>query len=196
MWSISYFRVSHDHAFRLPKWLVLLTFLFCTSTHPLCAQRDTEEYRIKAAFIFHFAQLIEWPDAGLPDPQVLWFCTQGDDPFQGELDRMVTGKQIGSRTIRVRHLKRGADVRSCQLLFIADGNAKETAALLQQLGNAPLVTVGDSDNFVQRGGMIGFCMDDNKVRFEINLHAAERAQVAISSRLLALAKTIVGKTGS
>lgn len=58
--------------------------------------------------------------------------------------------------------------------------------------DSPVLTVGERDNFAQDGGMIGFCLEQNKIRFEINLDAAERAKLRISSRLLALAKTVIG----
>jgi len=58
-------------------------------------------------------------------------------------------------------------------------------------GNAVL-TVGESEHFVQEGGIIGFCLEQNKIRFEINLEAAEKAKLKISAKLLALAKTVIG----
>ena len=49
-----------------------------------------------------------------------------------------------------------------------------------------ILTVSDIDRFAERGGIINFYKENNKVRFKINLNAAERAGTKISSQLLRL----------
>jgi hypothetical protein len=172
--------------------VLLISIALQGIAHP---QSSADEYRVKAAYLFHFAQLVDWPPSAFgQDDKSVFFCTYGDDPFHGELEKME-GKQIQARSVRVRHLKETEDARNCQILFVDKSQRKHFAILLAQLGGAPVVTVGESDNFVQEGGVIRFCLEDNKVRFEINLEAAERARLKISSRLLLLAKTVVGKIG-
>lgn len=94
--------------------------------------------------------------------------------------------------MQVRHLFEKDNPRGCDLLFIVGQDKRRAAALLKAVNNAPILTVGESEDFIHQGGMIGFCLQDNKIRFDINLQAATRANLKISSRLLLLAKSVIG----
>jgi hypothetical protein len=157
------------------------------------AQTISEEYRVKAAFIFHFAQLVDWPSVTAADTdQSLTLCTLGEDPFHGALEEIVAGKAIGNRVIRIRHLGEPQDMQACHILFLAKGQGKRVPMLLMALHNAPVLTVGETPGFLAAGGMINFLLTENKVRFEINLEAAGAARLQIGSRLLILAQRVVG----
>jgi hypothetical protein len=152
------------------------------------------EYEVKAAFLFRFAQFVEWPadtfkEAGGP----LTYCTIGDDPFHGALERTLDGKTIGQRPLRVQHLSGAGKIGECQVLFVGGpGDKKHVAETLSTTGDRPILTVGEMDQFAENGGAIGFCTEDNKIRFVINLDAAGKAGLKISAKLLALAKTVLG----
>jgi hypothetical protein len=155
--------------------------------------QSAEEYRVKAAFLFHFAQLVDWPaDGPANDKEPFTLCTLGKDVFGGDLESTLQGKEIGTRPLRIRHLREGQEVRGCQVLFLGVSDRKQVAPLLAPLKDETILTVGDSDDFVRQGGMIGFLMDNDKVRFDINLQAAGRAKLKISSRLLLLARSVIG----
>ncbi len=148
---------------------------------------------MKAAFLFHFAQFVDWPPEAFKDTaSPLTYCTVGEDPFHGELEAGLNGKTIDGRPARVLHFKQAEEVQGCQVLFIGTPEKKFISATLANLRASPVLTVGESESFVQQGGMIGFFLEDNKVRFEINLEAAERAKLKISARLLTLAKRVIG----
>jgi YfiR/HmsC-like len=172
----------------------LFVLLFCLpAAISVRAQSATAEYQLKAAFIFHFAQLVDWPPEVLgPSSRALTLCIADENALPGLLENTVQGKQIASHGLNVRHLLEKDNPRSCDLLFIVGQDKKRVAALLKAVNNAPILTVGESEDFIQQGGMIGFCLQENKVRFDINLQAANRANLKISSRLLLLAKSVVG----
>jgi hypothetical protein len=158
------------------------------------AQSTDEEYRIKAAFIFHFAQLVDWPqETQTGEANSLFLCTIGEDPFQGALESTVAGKAVGNKIIRIRHLGSAEDMQACQILFFGRVQSKRIPTLLATLHNAPVLTVGESAGFLGAGGMICFVLDQNNVRFGINLDAAEAAKLKIGSRLLLLAQTVIGE---
>ena len=158
-------------------------------------QSTDEEYRIKAAFLFHFAQLVDWPpETRTGAANSLFLCTVGDDPFQGALESTVAGKVIGDRMLRVRHLKEADDMQACHVLFLGKAQSKRIPMLLADLHNAPVLTVGESPGFLGAGGMICFVLQDNNVRFEINLDAAASARLKIGSRLLILAQSVIGES--
>ena len=163
------------------------TSLASTETSP------TSEYQIKVAFLFHFSQFIDWPEGTFKDSGTpLTYCTIGADPLHGALDAGLGGKTIGTRPLRVLHFKQPQYIQGCQILFIGGEGANLLPAALASLGENSVLTVGESQHFVHEGGMIGFLLEDNKIRFEINLDAAEHARLKVSSRLLALAKTVIG----
>ena len=165
-------------------------FLVCASVAQAPA---TGEYAVKAAFLYHFAQFVEWPewafkDAGTP----LTYCTIGDDPFHGLLDAALQGKTVGARAVRVLHLKQPQEIPGCHILFLGATEKKLPPAVFSIAKINSILTVGESERFVQEGGMIGFLLEENKIRFEINLQPAQDAQLRISSRLLTLAKSVIG----
>jgi hypothetical protein len=136
----------------------------------------SSEYQVKAAFLFHFAQFVDWPpEAFKANDSPITYCTVGGDPVEGGLD-----------------FKEAGDSQGCQILFLGIADKKVVSVTLGKLSGSPVLTVGESEHFAQGGGMIGFFLEDNKVRFEINLEAAEHAKLKISARLLALAKTVIG----
>lgn len=187
------------------RFLPLSMFLFCAILGTTCsmgapkearAQSQTEEYRVKAALLFRFAQFIEWPPEAFKDASdPVNFCTVADDPFDGALDDAVAGKKIGARVIRVLHLRGPENVKGCQLLFVGAKETKRIPAILASANDSPIVTVGETDGFAQKGGVINFLLEDKKIRFEINAGAAQQAGIKISSRLMLLAKNVLGNQG-
>jgi YfiR/HmsC-like len=152
------------------------------------------EYEVKAAFLFRFAQFVEWPaDTFKEASEPFTYCTIGEDPFHGSLERTLNGKTIGQRPLRVEHLGGAGKVGDCQVLFIGGpGDKKHVEGTLASAAALPILTVGEADRFAANGGAIGFCTEANKIRFEVNLDAAGKAGLKISAKLLALAKTVLG----
>jgi hypothetical protein len=175
---------------------MLLAILVClANTRSVTGQAGaSNEYQVKAAFLFHFAQFVEWPPETFKDASTpLTYCTIGDDPFHGALDLSLSGKTIGARPTRVQHFKQPQEIHGCQILFIGAGEKKRLGAAMANVKNNPVLTVGETDHFIEEGGMIGFFVEEDKIRFEINLEAAELAKLKISSRLVALARRVINK---
>jgi hypothetical protein len=106
----------------------------------------------------------------------------------------VEGKAIANRVIRIRHLMRPEDMQGCRILFLGRAQSKRIPTLLAGLRNAPVLTVGETSGFLAAGGMICFLLQENKVRFDINLDAAQSSGLKIGSRLLVLAQNVVGES--
>jgi hypothetical protein len=172
---------------------VLISLLLPGGWQQSGAQNSDEEYRVKAAFIFHFAQLVDWPaDTQTGPNNSLFLCTLGADPFQGTLESTVAGKVIGNRIIRIRHLEEPQEMQACQIIFLGKAQSRRIPMLVADLRKAPVLTVGETAGFLDAGGMICFLLEQNKVRFDINLDAAGSANLKIGSRLLILAEHVVG----
>jgi len=174
--------------------LLALTMVFCASTVP--AQTTAKEYRIKAAFLFNFAHYVEWPPEAFKDANSpLTYCTIGDDPFDGVLDESLNAKSVGTHPLRVQHLRPPENFQGCQIVFIGANEKKRTTAILETLKQSPVLVVGESNHFIQQGGTVGFLSEENTVRFEVNLDAAQRARLNISATLLSVAKTVIDTAG-
>ena len=173
---------------------LLLALVQASGMHLVLAQGSSlNEYAVKAAFLFHFAQFVEWPEGTFQNTNSpLVYCTIGEDPFQGALEASLKGKVIGSHPLVVRHVKDASEAQGCHVVFLGKVKRRvpEELAILQ---GSPILTVGESEQFMKDSGMIGFCMEESKIRFNINLEAAEQANLKISARLLMLAKTVIGK---
>ncbi len=176
--------------------LAVLLFLLLTGSRSILAQTSEaqpseEEYQVKAVFLFHFAQLVDWPpDSEEGGDHSLMLCTVGDDPFHGVLETTVEGKAIGGRVLRIRHLQPPDSTSVCQILFLGKEENVLAPELLAALNNTPILTVGEADGFLDAGGMICFLVKENKLRFAVNLEAAESAHLKIGSRLLMLAENL------
>ena len=173
---------------------LMLTTANALGRSPTTPSNGSLEYEVKAAFLFRFAQFVEWPPSTFKESgEPFTYCTIGDDPFRGALERTLDGKTIEQRAIRVQHLNGAGKIAECQVLFI--GGSRDKQHIEEALASAstlPILTVGEAEQFAKNGGAIGFCTEANKIRFEVNLDAAGKAGLKISAKLLALAKTVLG----
>lgn len=152
------------------------------------AQAQTvEEHDAKAAFLFKLVNFVQWQSNAGGD-LVIGFI--GSDSTGDSLQRLAYGKPVNGRRIVVRHMTHDADLKGCQVIFVGAAEHKNASAVLDRLRGTGVLTVGESDGFGQHGGVINLLLNEGRIRFEVNLHAAERAHLQISSRLLSLA-TIV-----
>lgn len=182
----------------LPISIVLL--LVATSVVPAGAQTPSasvvdREYPIKAAFLYHFSTYIEWPAEAFPaegEPFVIGVF--GSDPFGSALDQIAATKNVSGHPIDVRQLASVSNVRGCHIVFVPrSASATERDALLKNVNGLPVLVVGETDDFVERGGHAQFFVEENRVRFAFSADVAKRDDLKISSRLLSLAKIIPSK---
>jgi len=158
---------------------------------PHARAQSVSEYQVKAAFLYNFAKFVEWPPNLFNDPRDPFvLCVAGDDPFGNLLDGIVLGKTANGHPLAVRRLRREREARSCQILFVSSSERNRLRPVLKSLRGASVLTVGETDGFAQEGGMINLTLEDNRVHFEINVAAAERAGLKISSKLLSLARVV------
>ncbi|HKX29445.1 MAG TPA: YfiR family protein [Blastocatellia bacterium] len=147
--------------------------------------------QIKAAYLYNFAKLVEWPADAFKDadsPVVLGLV--GDEPFGEILDQNMAGRKANGRKVVIVRLKASDNLRACHLLFISASEKSRVPQILAGLKGANVLTVAEIPHFAQSGGIINFFQEEKRVQFEINVEAAERAKLKISSRLLSLAKLV------
>jgi hypothetical protein len=155
------------------------------------ASRDPlPEYLVKAAFLYHFAEFVEWPPTSPLPASAITIGILGRDPFGDVLDKAILAKRAVGRTLVVRRFAGAAALQPCAILFISSSEMGRLPEILAQLHDTSVLTVGEADRFARRGGMIGFYLEDDRVRLEVNRAAAERAGLRLSSKLLAVARLV------
>ena len=189
-----YRRLSH----RGSKWpgaiaaLLAVTSTVAVSTQPARAQRDeVGEYELKAAILYNLSRFVEWPPSAYADSQApTVLCVLGQDPFGDSLEMLGQKRDASGRTVSIRRLKNEDGIRECQMLYISTSQRKVLSQILSRLKGLSVLTVGEMSHFAVQGGIIQFTLEDKQVRFEINLDAASRTALKISSRLLMLARIV------
>jgi len=165
--------------------LALALLATALAVRPAFAE-ELPEYRLKAAFIYNFAQFTEWP-AEVGD--TLHLCIVGDDPFGEEIDGLQ-GRSVGARTLQVRRLHDAGPLRGCEIVFVAASAIGRVHRVLDEIGHAPVLTVADTPDAARQGIAINMAVANNKVSFEVNLQAARAAHIDLSSKLLRLATDV------
>jgi len=176
------------HRFSAPA-LALALLASSALASSLRAQSATE-YQVKAVFLYNFAKFVEWPSDPGGSSGPISICVLGDDPFDGILDQAIKGKTVNGRELVIKRFKQVGEAAACQIVFISSSNKKVLRPILESLIRAGALTVGETEGFAQLGGVINLTLEDNRVHFEINVDAAQRARLKISSKLLSLAKIV------
>ena len=162
---------------------------------PAFAAQNATTAEVKAAFLYNFARFTEWPPDAFIEPSAPFVIgVAGDEVLRQTVDQLTRGKAIGGRPLRTRSVREPADIVAVQILFIGEASASRAHELLKEAGRLPVLTVGDAERFCERGGMIAFLIEQNRVRFEIHVDTTEQARLKVSSRVLTLAKAIHGKS--
>jgi hypothetical protein len=179
-----------------PRWIgaLALSVMLCFGSQFALAQDQGArnqgkpgEYEIKAAFLLNFTKFIVWPASAAEPGTPFSICIVGENPFGRTLDQLVEGETVNGRPIEIRTWP-GSPTHSCQIMF-AGKSDRDVAALLSELPEGVL-TVGESDDFLKRGGMIALVVENRRVRFDVNARAAAQAGLRLSSRLLNVARTV------
>ncbi len=158
---------------------------------------DLGEYQVKAAFLFNFAKFTEWPNHAWPSRDApLNLCVMGKDPFGGAVLATFEARRIGSREFRSHTGLALDELAGCQILFIASSEERNLPAIMRAVATRPILTISDIGGFVEDGGMIGLLTLDDRILFDVNLAASERASLKLSSQMLKLAHRVTGAKGA
>lgn len=183
-------RVAHHPVYSLIKTVrtFLMLLLFGCGLQLAQAQTPSTTSQLKAFYLYNFTQFITWPPNAFNSSTAPFvIAILGTNPFGAYLETVVEGERAGMHPIVVRQFAEASEVEGCHLLFINRNLEPETLTALNSRG---ILTVGDTDNFIRDGGAIRFYPDNNNIRLQINLQAARKANVTISSKLLRLADVV------
>jgi hypothetical protein len=179
-----------------PLCIVLVSLIAAFWALPAIAAETPAllEYQIKAAFLLKFPKYAEWPPEAFPDATgPLVIAVLGESKVTEEIQKGIAGRTINGREVVLKQLLSPEDAIDCHILFVAAAEQPHVTGLLARLKNRGVLTVGESDGFLAAGGVINLALRDRKVSLEVNLAAADRARIKISSKLLSVANVVTGK---
>ena len=172
--------------------LVAFLLLFAHSAPTLAADPlRLDEYQIKAGFLFNFTRFVSWPDrvyTTATSPTVI--CVVGDTPLADPLAEAAAGKVFGGRAVLIRRMKAADDPRGCHILFISSKEKGHALRILEDAKGLNILTVGEDPGLIGAGAVIVLSIQDNRVKVEINLEAAARAELKISAKLIAVSHIV------
>ena len=182
--------VARTH--RLIKVATLVLFFAMTSvrlgTQALAPQSN--EYEVKAAFLFNFAKYVQWPaERFTGDDAPIIVGVVGASPGGSAIEQAMNGKTANGRPLQIRRFPTARAVTSCHILFVSASQSDDLRQILAAAGPSSL-TVGETDRFAQMGGIITFTVVGSKVRFDINQTDAKKGGLKISAKLLSLARNV------
>lgn len=158
---------------------------------PLHAGAARSEYEVKAAFLLNFARLVIWPQTARPGPgEPVVIGVAGGDAALEAILRGIDGASVESHRVEVRGVEKPEQVSGAHILFVTRELESGADALIAAAQGSSSLSVGESEGFAARGGIVNFFSEGNKLRFEINLEAAQASGLQISSRLLGLARLV------
>jgi len=172
---------------------VIMVCWFLSNASPKALSRKTEsaEYPLKLAFLYNFAKFVEWPADAFRSPGgALEICIVGHNPFSPDIENELRARPAGDHPVEFVSLKPTDALNACHIVFIPVTEKDQAARIVKSLKGAWVLTVGESEGFAVRGGIINFTVEEGNIRFEINRRGADRAGLKISSKLLRLANVV------
>jgi hypothetical protein len=165
------------------------------------------EYQVKAAFLYNFIKFTEWPEDKPAEPNVIIIGILGEDKFKDSFDA-IKDKPINNQKILIKsfgkfsqYVKNGEDsiqltpeaeqLKKCHILFICDSEWAYTREIIEAVKGGNVLTVGETGDFLELGGIITFVPSNEKLAFEVNYSAAKKNGLQINSRVLRLAKRVI-----
>jgi len=175
----------------LLRWAVSIAFVTIVEPCISAQKGKPQEYEVKATYLYNFARFVEWPaTAATVKSDAFTICVLGQDPFGAILDAVVAGETIDGKVVLAKRVLKLQDAVSCRVLYVSSSEESRLKEVLAALDKVCVLTVSDIPQFSQRGGMIQFVQESNRIRFEVNLASAEDAGLSLSSELLKVAITV------
>jgi hypothetical protein len=172
------------------KFFIILTIVafmvFSGTGHCL----EGTEYQIKGAMMMNFIKFIEWPEQLIDKTgNTITIGIIGKGIFGNTLDQ-INGRTIGDKKLSIRHIQSLNQLSGCQVLFVSASESHRCYQILKEVAGAPILTIGEDEDFIRLGGIIRFYNEKSHIRFEINQTAALKSDLQLSVKLLEVAAAI------
>jgi hypothetical protein len=183
-------KAGRTPAFRVRLTILVLAWALAGFPCSWAQRPKPSDYQVKAAYLYNFGRFVEWPRVATAKGGPFTVCVLGQDPFGSTLDATMAGETIAGRNVVTKRISTPEESVNCQILFLSAAEAGRLNKIVEGLDKAAVLTVSDMPQFAQRGGMIQFVLEGNRVRFEVNLVATQHAGLTLSSDLLRVATAV------
>ena len=167
-----------------PVYIAGLLLLSLSTPRPLCAAPSPDT--LKVAYVFNFLKFTSWPTETQPESPLLLCVVNTNDSLMHAF-AVLDGQQVNGRAIRIKSLRKTTEVSECHVYYLRQGGAPVALKNLVET-NPKLLTIGDAENFVASGGMIGLIEEGERMQFDINLTLLNQVEFRLSAQLLKLAR--------
>jgi hypothetical protein len=154
------------------------------------------DYQVKAAYLYNFGRFVEWPANATSKGDFFTVCILGKDPFGAVLDKALAGETIGGKSVVARRISTPQESGNCQILFLSSTEESRLNKIIEAMEKEAVLTVSDMPEFSEHGGMVQFVVEGKRVRFEVNLTAAQNAGLTLRSELLRVATVVKKNPGN
>lgn len=173
------------------SWLALFCLMSIIRSARAEDPQTLSETQIKAGFVFNFTRFVEWPESAFAtSTSPFMVCVVGAAPIAELLTETSVGKAVDGRPLTIKSMKPTDDLRVCHVLYLGAAGERQEIRVLEMLKGSSVLTVSEIQKFALAGGMIGFVVQENKVKLEINLEAATHAGLKVSSKLIAVSRLV------
>ncbi len=170
--------------------IAVIVLLACGFSHVCAEERKAGEYQVKALFLYNFINFVDWPTvSSFNSRSTVNICIIGEDPFGDSLDD-IRAETAKGKKLAIKFYRPYDEPKGCHLLFIPAAEKNHTGHILRSIRETGVLTVADSEEAARQGAVIGFYIEQKKVRFAVNMEAARRAGLKISAKLLKLARIV------
>jgi len=184
-------RPGRTPAFRLRLTVAVLAWALGGFPCSWAQRPKPSDYKVKAAYLYNFGRFVEWPSEHTTAKSgPFTICVLGQDPFGSTLDATLAGETIAGKNVVAKRISTPQESVNCQIVFLSAAEAGRLNRIMEDLDKTAVLTVSDMPEFAQRGGMIQFVLEGNRVRFEVNLIATQHAGLTLSSDLLKVATAV------
>jgi hypothetical protein len=163
---------------------------FAVFAFPLYGQQSPTDYQVKAVYLYNFGKFVQWPANAADKDGEFAVCVLGQDPFGPALDAALAGATIGGKQVVARRISSPQESANCRILFLGSTEGARLKKTMEALDKEAVLTVSDIPEFSQHGGMIEFVTEESRIRFAVNLDAAQQAGLSLSSELLKVATAV------
>ncbi|MEI6207443.1 MAG: YfiR family protein [Desulfuromonadales bacterium] len=181
--------IARVYMYRTCTCLILL-FSLCICPGVQADGIRPSESNVKSAMLFNMIKFVDWPQGAISaDSSPITVCVLGKGPFGAALDALH-GENLKGRAVIVRHINQVQEAGNCQILVVGDVDRRAVTSIIEWTRQQPILTVSDLPNFAQAGGVVGFIEQEGKIRFVINITAAQQQKIRINSLLLKIARIV------
>lgn len=168
--------------------MCMLVIVIAVIGAPLAQAAQFTVAAVKAAYLFRFAQYVEWPPHEADSPFVI--AVSGAEDVAVHLERLLPGMSVNGHRVVVRRVTHQQELDGVHILYIGIKAFARTRTLRAHAVERPILVVTDHKLGLDGGGVINFIEVDRNLRFEISLIAADRSGLKIDAQLLSVAARV------